>query len=176
MTTTTFFDAPESILAVDTANIPLMVMSVSQIHSQKLWHRGVVVLVSDSMGRLVLRRKKQPGSNGFGIWDVMGSGHVGSDEAYECAVRRLLPPELQEQELPISLRHTIDSGLGTGKEFVQVYDMRIPDRLCNLLSSDVQFLFVDQDELGALVANFPDQLSASLIYVWTRKLHTFIPN
>lgn len=163
---------PESIYVVDAQNVPLMVMPVAQIHAQKLWHRGVVVLASDSLGRLGLRQKKQLGLSN---WDVLGSGHVGSDEAHECAVERLLPPELKGHGLAFSLRHTQNFGLGTGKEFIQIFEIRLPDQLRDLLSTKHKFMFVDQDEFSALVSNFPDQLSADLLTIWTARLHCFAP-
>ncbi|MDY0276187.1 MAG: hypothetical protein RBR42_12280 [Desulfomicrobium sp.] len=173
MTTLPSCTDPEDIYVVDTANMPLMVMAASQVHAQKLWHRGVMVLVTDSKRQLVLRHRQQSGVSGLGIWDVMGSGHVGHDESYTCAVERLLPAELQRLELPFYLRHVIKGRLGTGKEFTHVHEVRLSRSLEDHLISDHQFLFVDHDELKALMTNYPDQLSMNLVHIWSNQLYNF---
>lgn len=162
---------PDRIFVVDENNRPLAVMQPEQVHLQALRHRGVILLLTDRRGRLVLRRLPVDHPLFPGRWDVTGSGHVGVGEASEEAAERRLPPAAAD--LGDSLRHmrTLTAGAGTGNEVVEIFGMVLPDQAALALARDLEFLFVDRDELGALVSSYPEQLTPDLHTVWATRLH-----
>lgn len=160
----------ERIWVVDQDNRPLAVMSADQVHDQDLRHRGFFLLVSDPGGRLIVRRLQRDHPLYPGRWDIAGRGHVLASEASEEAALRHLPPAAGD---PDTLRHllTLDRGAGTGREIVEVFGAVIPEAATVELTRDPQFMAVDPDELAALAATFPDQLTPALLAVWTARLH-----
>lgn len=164
----------DRIFVVDGNNRPLAVMAQEQVHLQGLRHRGIMLLLRDRRGRLVLRRL--PSDHPFhpGRWDVTGSGHVGADEAAEEAAERRLPAACGPADLLHGgLRHVRDlaSGAGTGNEHVEIFEAVLTDQAAQALAADLAFLFVDPDELQALVFSYPGQLSPDLLRVWETRLH-----
>lgn len=167
---------PERIFVVDADNRPLAVMSLQEIHAQGLMHRGFLLLLRDRRGRLALRRLPADHPRHPGRWDVAGSGHVGADEAAEEAAHRHLPAPAAALEDNLGHVRTLApapgaAGPGTGAEIVEIFEAELPDQAALELSRDLSFLFVDRDELDALVASFPDQLSPDLLSVWETLLH-----
>jgi isopentenyl-diphosphate delta-isomerase len=162
---------PDRIYVVDANNRPLAVMSPEEAHAQGLMHRGVLLLLRDRRGRLGLRRLPPDHPRHPGRWDVAGGGHIGADEAAEEAAQRRLPAAAAD--LGDSLRHvrTLDEGAGTGRETVEVFEAEVPDQAARILARDPAFLFVDRDELGALVASYGDQLAPDLLRVWETLLN-----
>ncbi|WP_169725554.1 isopentenyl-diphosphate delta-isomerase [Desulfomicrobium escambiense] len=162
--------SPDRIYVVDAENRPLAVMSPEEVHAQGLSHRGVLLLLTDRRGRLALRRLPADHSLHPGRWDVAGSGHIGAEEAAEEAAQNRLPAAAAD--LGDSLRHvrTLNAGAGTGAEIVEVFEAELPDKAVQALAGDLSFLFVDRDELDALVSSFPEQLSPDLLTVWRTRL------
>lgn len=152
-----------------------MVMHPDQVHAQGLWHRGFILLLTDRNGRLSLRRNLSPEPKKNEQWDVAGSGHVGSKETVEGAAERSLPLVLREQGMDILHRFDLDSGLGTGREFVSVFEARVPNHQVSLLTTSLEFMFVDQDEFTAMVTHYPELVSQNLLTVWNSRLHLFTP-
>ena len=92
-------------------------------------------------------------------------------EASEEAAQNRLPAAAAD--LGDSLRHvrTLAEGAGTGAEIVEIFEAELPDQAVQALARDLSFLFVDRDELDALVSSFPEQLSPDLLTVWRTRLH-----
>ena len=162
---------PERIHVVDADNRPLAVMSADEIHRQGLRHRGVLLLLTDRRGRLVLRRLDKSHPLHPGRWDIAGNGHVLAGEAAEEAAERRLPPAAGA--LGESLRHVLalNGEAGTGEEVVDVFAATLPDETARQLAADLSFLLVDEDELGALASSYPDQLTPDLLTVWKTRLY-----
>ena len=162
---------PERIHVVDADNRPLAVMSPADVHRQGLRHRGVLLLLTDRRGRLVLRKLDKGHPLHPGRWDIAGSGHVLAGEAAEEAAERRLPPAAEA--LGESLRHVLalSGEAGTGEEIVDVFAATLPGAPARLLAADLSFLLVDEDELGALASSYPDQLTPDLLTVWKTRLY-----
>jgi len=161
---------PERIFVVDGENAPLAVMSPEQVHLQGLRHRGFILLCKDRAGRLALRRLSREHPLHPGRWDVIGSGHVGAEQAAEEAAERCLPPALQHQEDGIGHARTLPHGAGTGDEIVEVFEVLLADEEARTLAADLEFMFVDLDEFASLVESYADQLTPDLLAVWTNRL------
>ena len=71
---------------------------------------------------------------------------------------------------------TLAEGAGTGAEIIEVFEAELTDQAAQTLSRDLSFLFVDRDELDALVSSFPDQLSPDLLTVWRTRLYERAPS
>lgn len=160
----------EKIYVVDENNLPLAVMASEQVHLQGLRHRGFLLLLADGHNRLVLRRLGKNHPLYPGRWDIVGNGHVMAGQAAEEAAEGCLPTVLAD--LAGSLRHllTLTAGAGTGLELVEVFHAEIPDQAAGLLLDDPAYLAVDHDELSALTASYPDQLSPALLAVWDLRI------
>lgn len=162
---------PDRIFVVDADNRPLAVMSPEEAHAQGLMHRGVILLLRDRRGRLGLRRLPPDHPRHPGRWDVAGGGHIGVDEAAEEAALRHLPSVAAD--LGDSLRHvrTLAEGAGTGRETVEIFEAELPGQIVHILTGGPAFLFVDRDEMAALVASYADQLTPDLLRVWETRLY-----
>lgn len=161
---------PDQIFVVDRDNLPLAVMSPEQVHLQGLRHRGVMLLLTDRHGRLVLHRLPADHPLHPGRWDVAGSGHVASFEASEEAAERHLPSAIRPVAESLLHLGTLPKGAGTGNELVEIYELSLSDQAAAILAGDLAFIFVDRDELEALVASYPDQLSPDLLRLWQTRL------
>ena len=161
----------EKIYVVDENNLPLATMASEQVHLQGLKHRGFLLLLTDALGRLLLRRLSKSHPLYPGRWDIVGCGHVKATETAEEAAERHLPPVAAD--LTQNLRHTLTltEGAGTGNEIVEVFSAELSSQAARLLLQDLSFLAVDPDELGALATSYPDQLSPALLTVWNARLH-----
>lgn len=161
----------ERIWVVDRDNRPLAVMNAEQAHLQGLRHRGFLLLVSAPRGRLLLRRLDKDHPLHPGRWDIAGSGHVRAGEVSEEAALRHLPPGTAD---PDTLRYmlTLEKDAGTGEEIVDVFVASLSDQTAQFLARDPRFLIVDLDELAALSASFPDQLTPALMSAWAAHLYT----
>ncbi len=66
----------------------------SHVHSSKLWHRGIHIILFDSQGRILIQ-KRSPTKDKFpGRFDMSLSEHVSSGEYYDEVARRGLFEEL----------------------------------------------------------------------------------
>jgi isopentenyl-diphosphate delta-isomerase len=162
---------PERIFVVDEDNLPLAVMAADQAHAQGLRHRGVLLVLTDRQDRLVLHRLPQDHPRHQGRWDVAGSGHIGAFEAAEEAAERHLPHAVLPFCQGLAHTATLPGGAGTGNEVTEVFEMSLPDQAAAMLAADLAFILVDRDELRALVASYPDQLTPDLLKVWRTRLH-----
>ncbi|NLW81690.1 MAG: hypothetical protein GXY42_08490 [Desulfovibrionales bacterium] len=156
----------EKIYIVDAENRPVAVMDAEQVHRQRLWHRGVLLILLDRSGRLVLRRLGKNHPLHPSRWDLTGSGHVLWHEASEEAAWRYLPMAARTAGPALFHRCTMHEGVGTGLEIVDVFHAHIPDPVAGTLARDTDYLLVDQDELHALATSYADQLTPALLDVW----------
>ena len=162
---------PERIFVVDESNLPLAVMSADQAHVQGLRHRGVLLVLTDRQGRLVLHRLPQDHPRHPGLWSVAGSGHIGVFEAAEEAAERHLPHAVQPYCEGLVHMTTLSDGAGTGNEVTEVFEMLLPDQAAAILAADLAFILVDHDELRALISSYPEQLTQDLLTIWRTRLH-----
>jgi isopentenyl-diphosphate delta-isomerase type 1 len=95
----------------------------SEVHSRRLRHRAVHVLIFNSRHELLVQKRAATKDKFPGCYDSSASGHVDSGEDYPACARR----ELRE-ELGLSLPATafqpqfkLDACADTGQEFVWVY-------------------------------------------------------
>lgn len=162
---------PERIYVVDADNRPLAVMAADEVHRQGLRHRGFMLILTDRRGRLVLHRLDGDHPTHSGHLDITGSGHVRAGESAEEAAARRLPATAAA--LAENLRYVLalDGEAGTGEEIVDVFAATLPNETARLLAADLSFLLVDEDELGALAASYPDQLTPDLLTVWKTRLY-----
>ena len=105
---------------VDEENRVISQASRHEVHTQKLKHRAVHILVFNAKGDIFLQKRSRWKDANPGRWDSSAAGHVSAGCGYdETAVR-----ELQEElgvSAPLELIGTHPSTRETGWEFVQVY-------------------------------------------------------
>ncbi len=96
-----------------------------QVHTRRLRHRAVHVLLFDPAGRLFVQKRAATKDTFPGHRDSSASGHLNSGEDYDaCAVRELC----EELGLEIARRHLhrhfkLPASQETGWEFVCVYSI-----------------------------------------------------
>ena len=98
-------------------------------------------------------------------------GHIGIGEAADETTERTLPGVLQSQELSPHHRLHLESGADTGNEAVDIFEIRIPDRMLHHFTDSLEYLLVDRDEFQALAASYQDCFTAALATVWDRRLY-----
>ncbi len=97
-----------------------------QVHTRRLRHRAVHVLVFDLAGRLFVQKRAATKDTFPSSYDSSASGHLNSGEDYDtCAVRELR----EELGLEIACRHLrrhfrLPASQETGWEFVWVYSIQ----------------------------------------------------
>lgn len=157
---------PDRIYVVDADNIPLAVMDPEEIHRQNLMHRGFLLLIADHSGHHLLRRHGKEHTTYPGRWDIPASGHVAAGEAAEIAAEMRIPSAVSTSGIDTRHLQTLWSGMGTGNEVVEVFEVRLSDQEARALATDPSFLLVDQDEMTALVSSYSEQLTPRLLKAW----------
>jgi isopentenyl-diphosphate Delta-isomerase len=98
-----------------------------EVHTRKLLHRAVHVLVFNARGQIFLQKRSMLKDTANGKWDSSASGHLDTGEDYDvCAVREV------REEIGLDIKATgaspplkrilrIEACKETGWEFVWVY-------------------------------------------------------
>jgi len=93
-----------------------------EVHSLKLLHRAMHVLVFNRRGEVFLQKRSLKKDSHPGAWDSSASGHPDSGEDYDaCAVRELAEEIGLAVAAPPARLFKIDACAGTDQEFVWVY-------------------------------------------------------
>lgn len=79
---------------VDEADEPVATASRQRVHSERLLHRAVHVLLLDDDARLLLQHRSASKRTYPGRWTSSASGHVAAGEAPRKAARREVKEEL----------------------------------------------------------------------------------
>jgi len=80
----------ELLPVVDENDTVIRLATRREIHTQRLLHRAVHVVLFDVAGRILLQKRSQRKDHLPGWWDVSVGGHVGPDEEYlQAAIREI---------------------------------------------------------------------------------------
>lgn len=155
----------ELVEVVDAANRPLCVMPLDEVHRQGLYHRSVLVLVHDPLGRLYLQRRSRAKSVYPGRYDLSATGHVKAGEAVADAARRELFEELAVRPERLVERGRVAASRETAFEFVTLFSAGVVHDAIRPDPVELDGgLFVDRDELACLVADFRELLTPGVVY------------
>jgi len=105
---------------VDDENHVIGQASRHEVHTQKLKHRAVHILVFNKKGDLFLQKRSRWKDANPGRWDSSAAGHVTAGCEYAETAARELEEELGISA-PLELIGTHPASRGTGWEFVEVF-------------------------------------------------------
>lgn len=105
---------------VDEENRVIAQETRSKVHTQKLKHRAVHILVFNTKGELFLQKRSRYKDANPGRWDSSAAGHVEAGCGYDETAARELQEELGVTA-PLEHIGSHPAGRETGWEFVQVY-------------------------------------------------------
>lgn len=140
-----------------------------KVHSEKLMHRAVHVLVHDANGHLFLQRRSMSKDTFPGCWDSSCSGHVDSGEDYATAARRELGEELGWHDTSLPLRPVVKLNVSpeTGYEFIQIYIMGPLSGPFELHAEEItEGRWIVPSELNILINEYPDHVAGALRLLW----------
>ena len=147
---------------VDDANRVIGQETRSKVHTQKLKHRAVHILVFNAKGDLFLQKRSRYKDANPGRWDSSAAGHVESGADYpETAAR-----ELQEElgvSAPLELIGTHPASRETGWEFVQVFKTEHPGPFTWPRAEIESGLFFPVDLIDRWTAARPHDFSNSFL-------------
>ena len=160
----------EYVDVVDQNDRPLMVMPLTEVHRQGLFHRSVMVLVFDSEGRLYLQKRGQNKSHYPGRFDLSATGHVQAGEARTEAAARELAEELGLTAPSLTLLDAAPASRETAYEFVTLYSAgRINEQPRPNPDEVAGGMFVDAAELAALVRDYRDWLTPAVVHFYEKR-------
>jgi isopentenyl-diphosphate delta-isomerase len=167
----TIAQPPDAVEIVDGQDRPLGVMPLAEARRQALFHRTVLVLVYDAAGRVFLQKRARTKALYPGRWDLSAAGPVLAGEACEDAALRGLRQELGLGGANLTRLAQAVACPETGYGFTTLFSAGVcPGPLLPDPAEIEDGLFVDRDELDAMVANFREMLTPSLVSFWERDL------
>jgi hypothetical protein len=162
---------PEMPLEVlDASGKPLLVMPRNAVLRQKLSHKGVLVCLQDRAGRLFIHRRP-PGSFSYaGMWDIASAGRLLAGESYHDAGLRLLRENWDMtgadlHEVP-RVPEIFDGPANTKLRLFVSPRVDILPRHAN--GETVDGMFADEDELAAVIREFPAAIRPVLLLAVSR--------
>ncbi len=157
----------ELVEVVDELDLPLCLMSLSEVHRQSLPHRSVLVLLYDIQGRLYLQKRSARKALYPGRLDISATGHVRGGESREAAALRELREELGVRGKNLRLLREVPAGPDTGWEFVSLYTAgRVTEEPTPDGDEVESGLFVEPAELDYLTQHYRDTLTPGLVHFW----------
>src|SRR5581483_10596717 len=111
---------------VDDRNQVVCQATRKEVHTRKLLHRAVHVLVFNARGEVFLQKRSLAKDSWPGCWDSSCSGHLDSGEDYPTAAVRELREEIAVVASPPQLvfHLQLPASAETGWEFVSIYSLR----------------------------------------------------
>ncbi|MBG3876573.1 NUDIX domain-containing protein [Desulfovibrio oxamicus] len=159
----------ECLEITDERDRPLMVMPIAQARRQPVRHRVVLVMLYDAEGRIYLQKRAANKRLYPGRWDLSATGHVLAGESREDAALRELREELGIAAGRLIRRAEIPATEATDFAHVTLFVVGPVGEAPQPNPDEVaDGMFVDADELDALLEHFRDMLTPALIWAAER--------
>ncbi len=153
----------------DERDRPLMVMPIAEARRQSLRHRVVLVMLHDAEGRVYLQKRSANKHLYPGRWDLSATGHVRAGESREDAALRELREELDVCAVRLLRRAEIAASAETGYAHVTLYAAGPSSTPPHPNPDEVaDGMYVDADELDALLEHYRDMLTPALVWAAER--------
>jgi isopentenyl-diphosphate delta-isomerase len=153
----------------DERDRPLMVMPIAEARRQTLRHRVVLVMLHDTEGRIYLQKRGATKHLYPGRWDLSATGHVRAGEAREDAAQRELREELGITAVRLVRRAEVPASEETGFAHITLFAAGPTAETPRPNPDEVaDGMFVDADELNALLEHFRDMLTPALVWATER--------
>ncbi|GFM35501.1 NUDIX hydrolase [Desulfovibrio psychrotolerans] len=155
----------DKVEVVDDYDRPLAVMPVADVHRHPLKHRVVLTLLYDTCGRLYLQRRARTKTLYPGRWDLSSTGHVLAGESREHAALRELNEELGVFPGKVTWVAHIPASKETELADITLFSARLGgDQPCPNPQEVSEGIFVDREELEAMLQNFREILTPAVIW------------
>ena len=137
-----------------------------KIHSSGLWHRGVHVLVFDSMGRLILQVRSAEKDKFPNHYDLSVSEHLAEGETYKSAAIRGLREELGITNVALKRVMRFKMNYGPNDNMISELYECLYDGPIRSYRREVQHLeFLRMDEIRRMLEKHEDRFAP-----WTREI------
>lgn len=153
----------ELIEVLDENARPFMLMPRAAALAQRMAYQVVLIVVRDRQDRIYIHRRADAKKNYAGLWNVSASGFVKAGEALEDAAVRELSEELGITGLSITLVATVGPSADTDWGRISLFVSSPANILVNPDPKEISAgMFVDEDELKALLRDMPEMLTPGL--------------
>lgn len=148
----------------DNTGTPLLIMPEKQVLRHKLRHKGVIVCLRNLQGQVFLyKRPQQPSMPHSGLWSFAASGRVYAGESFYDAAERRLEEEVAVTGLELTEVARLEPSPQTGNAEAALFMTARCSVLPRIPEPGVQNgMYVDQEELRALLRDFPHMLTPFL--------------
>ncbi|XPV77894.1 MAG: NUDIX domain-containing protein [Desulfovibrio sp.] len=156
--------AEEPILEVmDDSNRPLMYVPESFIHTQKLQHRCVALLIYNKKQELIIAKRSAYARPYPSRLDLPVIGHINAGESMYDAAIRLLQKNTGLNSARLAFQEIVPPLDSEDKEHIAIYTMQAQDELIKPATEDIdEYFFHTEDELRCIHEQFNDFLTPRL--------------
>ena len=152
---------------------PVATATRREVHTRRLLHRAVHVLVFGADGRVFLQQRSMLKDTSPGLWNSSCSGHLDAGEDYDQAAVRELAEEIGLMVTPATRLERVvklTPSRETGWEFAWVYRAR-GDGPFVLHPAEVEKgEWSTVTDLTRALAERPDDFSKAFIHLWPKFL------
>lgn len=148
----------------DNTGSPLLIMPEEQVLRHRLRHKGVIVCLRNLHGQIFLYKRPQQASIPHGgLWSFAASGRVYAGESFYDTAERLLEDEVAVTGLELTEVARLEPTTQTGNAEAAVFVTARSSVLPRIPELGVQNgMYVDQEELRALLRDFPHMVTPFL--------------
>jgi isopentenyl-diphosphate delta-isomerase len=155
--------ADEILEVLDAQDRPFMLMPRNQALRQKLPLKVALVVVRDQNRKIYIHQRAKKKSTYARTWTVSAAGYVKAGEALEDAALRELSEELSVTSAKLKLAATARPSPGTDNSLVALFLSNPAQVIITADPSEISAgMFVDKDELSALLRDMPELIAPAL--------------
>lgn len=160
--------AAEMLEVLDDSARPFMLMPRPSVLAQKLFHQVVLVVLRNREGQVYIHRRASAKKEYGGLWNVSASGFAKAGEALEDAALRELDEELGISGLTLARAATAAPSPATDYARISLFLAPPANILVNPNPEEIsEGMFVDEDELAALLRDLPEAIAPALKWAAT---------
>ncbi len=156
----------ECLEVLDRSGKTLLIMPRKSVLRHKLRHRMVLVCLRDLEDKIYVHKRARGCATHPGLWNISASGLVLAGEARMDAALRELAKGPGVSGLELTLTVVAEPSVATGNAEISLYRTHPVSALPRPNPATIEEgMFVDRDELRALVRDLPHLLTPALL--WT---------
>jgi isopentenyl-diphosphate delta-isomerase len=159
-------EADELLEVIDEAKNTLMIMPRAQVQEQRLAHKVVLVALKNRENKIYIHKRAQ-GKIFSGLWSISASGHVLAGESFEDAAMRELAEELGIKKVKLTAIADTGPNPDTADAWIRLFLSKPASFMVNPDPREIDCgMFVDQEELEALLTNMPELAGPGLRWAY----------